>query len=302
MSSTEPTDDGNNAHWQIGGSVGRWDRGARNAQADVEVVQDMLRHASMLLGDPRLDPGAIDGAIGHDPASSKTVKAIEAFQGRFMSNPDGRIDAGGRTWNELVSVLQTGAPSGAPQPDADTPQPDADAGTAGGASQCFFPFDSLPDPDWSAPPRCFGARRAQGARAHAGCDIYFPVGTTIRAIADGTVIEEPHLFYAGTDSVVIDHGDFVARYGEVQSGSALVHKGDRVRACQPIAKVGKLDGLTISMLHLELYDKSAQGPLTVGASVGKRTPDGRPFMRRKDLMDPTPKLNEWKNNLARDGD
>ena len=295
MSSNDPTGNGNDLQWEIGGSVGRWDKGAQNAQTDVEVVQDMLRHASMLLGDARFDPGAIDGAVGHDPASSKTVKAIEAFQSRFMSNPDGRIDPDGRTWSELVSVLQTGTPS-------DAPQPDADAEPAGGASQCFFPFESLPDPDWSAPPRCFGARRSQGARAHAGCDIYFPVGTTIRAIADGTVIEEPHLFYAGTDSVVIDHGDFVARYGEVQSGSAHVHKGDRVRACQPIAKVGKLDGLTISMLHLELYDKSAQGPLTVNASVGKRTPDGRPFMRRKDLMDPTAKLNDWKNNLARDGD
>jgi murein DD-endopeptidase MepM/ murein hydrolase activator NlpD len=273
--------------------VGRWARGAQNAQDDVEVVQDMLRHASMILGDARLDPGAIDGAIGRDPASSRTVKAIEAFQSRFTGNPDGRIDVGGRTWNELLSVLQSGTPS-------DASQPDADAEPAG-PQQCFFPFDRLPDPDWSAPPRCFGARRAHGARAHAGCDIYFPVGTAIHAIADGTVVEEPHLFYAGTDSVVIDHGDFVARYGEVQHGSALVHKGAKVKACQPIAKVGKLDGLTVSMLHLELYDKSAQGPLTVNASVGKKTPDGRPFMRRKDLIDPTAKLNEWKNNLTGGG-
>jgi murein DD-endopeptidase MepM/ murein hydrolase activator NlpD len=293
MSSTEPTGDGNDTHWQIGGSVGRWDKGAHNAEADVEMVQDMLRHAWMILKDPRLDPGTIDGSIGRDAANSATVKAIEAFQSRFMSNPDGLISVGGRTWRALVGVLQSGSA-------AEQPEPESHAQTAG-AAQCFFPFDNLPTPDWTAPPRCFGARRSGGARAHAGCDIYFPVGTTIRAIADGTVIEEPHLFYAGTDSVVIDHGDFVARYGEVAHGSALVHKGDRVKACQPIAKVGKLTGLSVSMLHLELYDKSAQGPLTVDASTGARTPDGRPFMRRKDLIDPTPKLNEWRNNLAGGG-
>src|SRR5689334_4027740 len=102
MSSTDPTGNGNQTQWQIGGSVGRWDKGAHNAEEDVEMVQDMLRHASMILGDARLDPGTIDGAIGHDPANSDTVKAIEAFQSRFMPKPDGRVDAGGRTWRELV--------------------------------------------------------------------------------------------------------------------------------------------------------------------------------------------------------
>ena len=49
MSSTEPTGNGNNMQWQIGGSVGRWDKGAANAKADVETVQDMLRHAALIL-------------------------------------------------------------------------------------------------------------------------------------------------------------------------------------------------------------------------------------------------------------
>lgn len=48
------------------------------------------------------------------------------------------------------------------------------------------------------------------------------------------------------------------------------------------------------MLHLELYDKSAQGGLTVKNSQTKKTSGGVPFWRRRDLIDPTAKLNEWK--------
>jgi hypothetical protein len=70
-----------------------------------------------------------------------------------------------------------------------------------------------------------------------------------------------------------------------------------VTAGQPIAKVGKLNSITQSMLHLELYDKSAQGALTVKNSTTKKTANGVPFMRRRDLIDPTPKLNEWKHRL-----
>ena len=51
------------------------------------------------------------------------------------------------------------------------------------------------------------------------------------------------------------------------------------------------------MLHLELYDKSAQGQLTVKGKQTARTADGVPFMRRKDLINPTDKLNQWRDNL-----
>ena len=107
----------------------------------------------------------------------------------------------------------------------------------------------------------------------------------------------PYPFYQGTFALEIDHGAFLARYGEIQQ-STFVHQGDQVTAGQPIAKVGNLIGITNSMLHLELYDKSAQGQLTVKNNQTARTANGVPFMRRKDLIDPTAKLNEWKNNLA----
>jgi len=77
----------------------------------------------------------------------------------------------------------------------------------------------------------------------------------------------------------------------------MVHKGDQVTPGQPIAKVGKLDSIKNSMLHLELYDKSAQGALTQKIGPTKETANGVPFRRRVDLFDPTAKLNEWKKKL-----
>jgi hypothetical protein len=67
-----------------------------------------------------------------------------------------------------------------------------------------------------------------------------------------------------------------------------------VNAGQPIAKVGKLGSITQSMLHLELYDKSAQGALTVKNAQTKKTAAGIPFMRRKDLIAPLRNLTSGK--------
>jgi murein DD-endopeptidase MepM/ murein hydrolase activator NlpD len=273
--------------WKISGAVGVWEKGAANNKDDVETVQEMLRGAAMILREPRIDPGVVDGAIAKGGAKSKTVEAIKAFQSRFMTSPDGLMSVGGRTWRELVVVLDSGAEQ------AEAPQAETD-----GAQKFFFPLSPLPTDSYTIPPRCYGSRRAKGARAHAGCDLYAAVGTVIHAITDGTVVRGPEPFYAGTYAIEVDHGTFLARYGEVQ-GEAFVRKGDVVKAGQPIAKVGRLVGIDVpsAMLHLELYDKSAHGPLTVPASQSARTSDGRPFLRRRDLINPQPKLDEWRANL-----
>jgi murein DD-endopeptidase MepM/ murein hydrolase activator NlpD len=272
---------------KLGDSVGRWEKGAVNAKEDVETIQEMLRHASMILNEPRLDPSGIDGKINSNSSKSGTVQAIELFQSRFLTRPDGVISVGGRTWRELLHIVQAG--------EIDT----ASSGSSG-TSNFFFPFTRLPSTNWTAGMGRFGGNRGNG-RAHAACDLYFPAGTIIHAITDGTVTRGPSYFYNQTYALEIDHGSFIARYGEIQQ-STFVREGDRVRAGQPIAKVGHLVGLKVpsDMLHLELYDKTASGPLSVPAAAGKKAPNGRPFMRRKDLIDPTPKLNEWKNNLPKD--
>jgi murein DD-endopeptidase MepM/ murein hydrolase activator NlpD len=278
----------------ISASVGRWSKGAVNQKDDVETVQDMLRTAAMILKEQRFDPNSVDGSINHNEQKSDTIKAIEAFQSRFMNKPDGVIGVGKTTWRELMTALE-GA-------DDDT-EPAVDTGTGAGSSvtlpidaQFFFPFTHLPNVNWTEDIRRFGARRSKGARAHAACDLYAPEGTIIHAITAGKVTLGPYPFYQGTFALEVDHGAFLARYGEIQQ-STFVRQGDQVTAGQPIAKVGNLIGITNSMLHLELYNKTASGPLTVKGAQTARTASGMPYMRRKDLIDPTAKLNEWQNNL-----
>src|SRR4029077_12165140 len=64
----------------ITGSVGRWEKGARNLQADVKTVQRLLETAAQKLQAPDLDPKGVDGKIARQSAKSNTVAAIEAFQ------------------------------------------------------------------------------------------------------------------------------------------------------------------------------------------------------------------------------
>lgn len=281
--------------YKISNSVGRKSKGAVNKTADVETVQNMLRLAAMIEGDQKLDPGGVDGTIDANESSDDTIRAIEAFQSRFFK-PDGVIGVGKRTWRELVDLLEGDdeVDEGEILTSPSVTTTPVTAVTANG--QCFFPFKEkdVPTQDWIQGIRCFGSRRSGGRRAHAGCDLYAPVGTTIHAISSGTVTLGPYAFYDGTFALEIDHGSFLARYGEIQK-NALVKAGDHVEAGQPIAKVGKLLSIRNSMLHLELYDKSATGPLTVKNNTTKRNAKGVPFMRRADLIDPTKRLNEWKD-------
>jgi murein DD-endopeptidase MepM/ murein hydrolase activator NlpD len=278
--------------YHINNSVGRKSKGAVNDPADVETIQAMFRLALQLDGDPRLDPGAVDGTIENE-SDDDTIRAIEAFQSRFFK-ADGVISVGKRTWRELVDLLEGDDVDEGEEGQPGTPVSTTPVTPVAGNGQFFFPFkeSDLPSQDWINGIRCFGARRSGGARAHAGCDLYAPVGTTIHAISSGTVTLGPYLFYAGTYALEIDHGGFLARYGEIQQ-KALVKTGDRVEAGQPIAKVGKLVGMKNAMLHLELYDKSVSGPLTVKNKSTKRNAKGVPFMRRADLVNPTERLNEW---------
>ena len=280
--------------YQIKNSVGRKSKGAVNAPADVETVQNMLRIAAMVENEPNLDPGPIDGTLEDDESADPTIRAIEAFQSRFFT-PDGVISVGKRTWRELVELLEG---SDVDEGEDDAAQPSAGAAPlapVSGDAPFFFPFkeSDLPTQDWIQGMRCFGSSRSGGKRAHAGCDLYAPVGTTIHAITAGRVTRGPYAFYDGTYAVEIDHGAFLARYGEIQQ-KAMVKEGDTVQPGQPIAKVGKLQSIRNSMLHLELYDKSASGPLTVKNNSTKRNAKGVPYMRRADLINPTDKLNEWK--------
>jgi murein DD-endopeptidase MepM/ murein hydrolase activator NlpD len=148
-----------------------------------------------------------------------------------------------------------------------------------------FPLSFVPAESWNVAPRNYGAKRDKGKRKHAGCDLYAPVGTPVFAVADGTV-KQFGAFYLGTYALVVDHGDFVVRYGEIKKDTAQsLAIGSKVKKGQKIGLVGKLTGLSISMVHFEMFSGKGNGPLTV-----KTKP---PFMRRADLMDPASHLDAW---------
>ncbi len=266
---------------EIGAAVGAWEKGAKNIRADVEIVQRLLTQAAQLLGRPEVDPGGVDGDVSRPPRTSGTVKAIKAFQNLSGFGVDGRIDPGGKTWQRLNAVI-----------DGSVVVP--------AAGETCFPFAQAATQDWTHTPRSFGSNRSKGQRAHAGCDLYAPVGRTIHAVRDGVLLRDPYEFYAETAALEIDHGDFILRYGEIKRGSPL-KKGDRVTMGQPIAQVGRLVGIDVpsAMLHLEMYRGDGSGPLTVQSrDVSAKRADGVPFMRRTDLIDPTPFLNDWNTRPA----
>jgi len=145
---------------EIANSVGH---GGDNDPADVTTVQTMLNRVSGLLGTTAFPVTGIC-----DPA---TIERIKQFQFRLANilKPDGRIDAGGRSWKKLASF------AAGPAPDAGIVRrinavPDAarlSGRTWWTANQARYPnsasLDDL-DPDFGARARSFSnALKAAGA-------------------------------------------------------------------------------------------------------------------------------------------
>lgn len=91
-------------------------------------------------------------------------------------------------------------------------------------------------------------------KKHRGVDIAAPIGTPIRAAADGTVI------YSGSDipgygnMVIVDHGrGWATCYAH--NSSNLVKMDQRVGAGQTIAKVGETGQATGPHCHFEVRHK-----------------------------------------------
>src|SRR6476661_5310680 len=106
----------------ISRSVGRWEKGAANLPADLEIVQRLLQTAAQKLLAPQLDPKGIDGKIAQPPGKSNTVAAIEAFQSRFNISVDGLIEPDGQTWQALLQAGSPVADSSHPFRNDDFPQ------------------------------------------------------------------------------------------------------------------------------------------------------------------------------------
>ena len=101
--------------------------------------------------------------------------------------------------------------------------------------------------------RYFGAPRKNGKK-HAGIDLLDAFGTTtVVAVKDGTVVRFFSDFYAGTDAVMIDHGDYVINYAEIRVSGNLRSVGAAIKAGEVVGTIIDNNASGSSMLHFELY-------------------------------------------------
>lgn len=158
----------------------------------------------------------------------------------------------------------------------------------------LFPLEIAATEDYHTGERRFGSGRANG-RKHGGCDLYAPVGTAVRAMADGIIIQ-CYGFYCETDAIEVDHGDFIVRYGEISPREDEDRKqlaGKSVKRGEKLGEVGVLvmnkKPYKYSMLHLEMYNSNKSPKLKGSGLTNKKS---APYQRRDDLIDPTATLDK----------
>ena len=158
----------------------------------------------------------------------------------------------------------------------------------------IFPLPIIPQADYHYGGIAFGAQtQKRGTRRHAACDLMAPPGTPVYAVERGMVLEVPKKpFYQNVYTVVIRHNNFIIRYTEVDE-NRLVAVGEEVYEGQQIGTVGK-NNKERGMLHLEMYRGTASGSLSQPTNQTYLYVDGVNYERRKDLIDPTPYLDQWR--------
>lgn len=93
------------------------------------------------------------------------------------------------------------------------------------------------------------------SRPHNGVDFAAPIGTPVRAVADGVVISAGFSGEAG-NLVKLQHGDrFSTAYLHLSRIGAGLHVGSRVTRGQTIGAVGMTGLATGPHLHFSLYDR-----------------------------------------------
>ena len=108
----------------------------------------------------------------------------------------------------------------------------------------------------------FGYRKSPIAGAttnHSGIDIGVPIGTPVKAIADGTIIAANGGMRGYGNGVFIDHGmingkHVVSEYGHLSS--FLVKVGEKVKQGQVIAKSGNTGISSGPHLHITIRENN----------------------------------------------
>ncbi|MFN0022808.1 MAG: peptidoglycan DD-metalloendopeptidase family protein [Parvularculaceae bacterium] len=106
--------------------------------------------------------------------------------------------------------------------------------------------------DWPVQGRMIGSfGLSEAGRRNDGVNIAAPVGTPVRAAADGEVVYRGSELSGYGNLLLIKHDDgFVTAYAH--NDAMLVKKGDRVRKGQVIAKVGQTGSAGEPQLHFEI--------------------------------------------------
>ena len=106
--------------------------------------------------------------------------------------------------------------------------------------------------DWPVQGRMIGSfGLSEAGKRNDGVNIAAPVGTPVRAAADGEVVYRGSELEGYGNLLLVKHDDgFVTAYAH--NDAMLVKKGDRVRKGQVIAKVGQSGSAKEPQLHFEI--------------------------------------------------
>lgn len=206
-----------------------------------------------------------------------------------------RVDAGGVTATEQLSVLPKKFPTRRLTVDENfvTPPASAEGRIAADAKLLASTWaHSSPDRLWTdsfirpvpqPANSAFGTRsifNGKPRNAHGGADFLSPAGTPIHAPNAGRVVVARDLYYSG-NTIVIDHGlgmfSMLAHLSEIR-----VHEGDRVDEGQVVGLVGATGRVTGPHLHWAVRANDARvDPLSLLAVLGPTPRASEPATRSK---------------------
>lgn len=150
-------------------------------------------------------------------------------------------------------LVPGGVPATAPRREASVSNPTEDvADIARTVSYGDAPVKKPSLFEWPVQGAVIGSYGLSSAgKRNDGVNIAAPVGTPVRAAADGEVVYRGSELQGYGNLVLIKHEDgFVTAYAH--NDAMLVKKGDRVRQGQVIAKVGQTGSATEPQLHFEI--------------------------------------------------
>lgn len=156
--------------------------------------------------------------------------------------------------HELTHVLQQGQGAGnsisrAEAPAAPPPAP------AAAPAECTVTWSSPLPADTKD---CTFKRGVSTSPKHDGVDYTMPEGTSVRAAADGTVLQASDRGDGYGNTVLINHrGKYVTRYGHLSEYK--VKKDDKVTKGQVVALSGNTGHTTGPHLHFEIREGGAWG-------------------------------------------